>query len=239
MKFCAFDIEISKVLPDSSRDWHRHRPFGISCAATLRAGDPEPVLWYDGMHSGGAYFGSSMNREQVGQLVDYLLEVVDDGFVPLTWNGLSFDFSVLAEESGRFDDCVRLALNHVDMMYQFFCIKGFPVSLAAVCEGMGLPGKEGGLTGADAPVLWQKGQYQKVLDYVAGDVDRPLKIAEKVNLLKTLYWVTKRGSRSSVPIQKWLLVTAAMDLPEPDTSWMSKAMSRRQFFAWTKQGGPG
>lgn len=33
-KYLAFDIEISKPIPDDATDWEQYRPLGISCAAT-------------------------------------------------------------------------------------------------------------------------------------------------------------------------------------------------------------
>ena len=41
-----------------------------------------------------------MSRDDVCQFVDYLEKMIGDRFVPLTWNGLSFDYDILAEESG-------------------------------------------------------------------------------------------------------------------------------------------
>ena len=32
-KYCGFDIETAKILPDNFGDLHDHRPLGISCAA--------------------------------------------------------------------------------------------------------------------------------------------------------------------------------------------------------------
>ena len=49
--------------------------------------------------------------------VKYLNGAVEDGFVPLSWNGLAFDLDVLAEESGLVAECRTLALLHVDMMF--------------------------------------------------------------------------------------------------------------------------
>ena len=66
---------------------------------------------------------------EVGSLVDYLACQVVAGYTILTWNGLSFDFNVLAEESGMHDECAELALNHVDMMFHIFCLRGHYLGL--------------------------------------------------------------------------------------------------------------
>ena len=39
------------------------------------------------------------------------------------------------------DLCSRVALNHIDLMFHFFCEKGYPLGLDAAAKGMGLPGK--------------------------------------------------------------------------------------------------
>ncbi len=45
-----------------------------------------------------------------------------EGFIPLSWNGLAFDFDVLAEQSGLVDDCRE----------------NFPVSRALTSQRCGL-----------------------------------------------------------------------------------------------------
>lgn len=232
MKFCSFDLEIAKELPDGERDWKRHSPLGISCAATLCSGDERPTLWFDGQYSDGAHFGPQMTPEQCQELVGYLLTLMKDGYIPLTWNGTSFDFAVLAEESGLVDECKELALNHVDMMLQFHCIKGFPVSLDAACKGMGLEGKPEGMDGSLAPKMWADGQYQEVLDYVGGDVVQPLQLAELVERRGWLTWYTKKGTAANALIPSWLTVRESLELPLPDTGWMDTPIPRERFTEW-------
>jgi len=50
-----------------------------------------------------------MRKPEVAALVRYLLDMADQGFTLLTWNGLGFDLPVLAEESAMLDECRRLA----------------------------------------------------------------------------------------------------------------------------------
>jgi hypothetical protein len=236
MKFCSFDIEIAKALPEGETDWDAHRPLGISCAATICTGDERPTLWFEGQYSNSQNptFGPKMSRESCQELVDYLTSRMYEGLIPLTWNGLSFDFKILAEESGRFDDCVKLALNHVDMMFHFFCLKGFPIGLDSACRGMGLVGKPEGMHGAIAPIAWQEKRYKEVLDYVAGDVDQPLELAELVARRSWLTWFTRKGTAANINIGCWLTVKEALELPEPDVSWMSDPWPRSKFYGWTE-----
>jgi len=62
-------------------------------------------------------------------LVQHLSDMAADGFSILTWNGLGFDFDILAEESGAAASCREFALGHVDMMFHVFCSLGYPVGL--------------------------------------------------------------------------------------------------------------
>lgn len=164
-KYLAFDLEISKII-DEAIPWEEQRPYGISCAATMKTGE-EPRVWY-GRGCPFKYAWNKMPMMQVRTLVQYLQQAVSDGYQIVTFNGLKFDFDVLAEESGMHEECVSLALDHLDMMFHFFCVKGHFVGLAKVAMEMGLEGKSG--SGADAPRLWAAGEYQKILDYVAQDV---------------------------------------------------------------------
>lgn len=229
MKFLAFDLEIFKSIPDGETDWKQHRPLGISCAATLLSDETSPCLWH------AADKSRPMNQAEVGALVQYLIERsthLFDGYNIITWNGLSFDFDVLAEESGMFAECAELAMNHIDMMFHFFCLKGFPLGLDACAKGCGLSGKTEGMSGAKAPELWQAGEYDKVLEYVGQDVITTLHVAQTVALQKGFDWTAKSGRRNNIRINQWVTVGDALTLPEPDTSWMSQPWPRSKFVAW-------
>jgi hypothetical protein len=81
-------------------------------------------------------FTDAMTKSHCQMLVRQLVELSNkENFTILTWNGLSFDFDILAEESGMFNECKDLALNHVDMMFHFFASKGFPLGLDAASKG--------------------------------------------------------------------------------------------------------
>ena len=133
-KYFAFDIEVAKEFPIEAADWKAYRPLGISCAATWAAGEDAAVRWYGGGPDGPP--GNRMSRQEVAGLVDYLAGKTAEGHTVLTWNGLGFDFDILAEESGMAEPCRKLALGHVDMMFHLFCELGYPVGLDAAAKGM-------------------------------------------------------------------------------------------------------
>jgi len=229
-KLIAFDIEISEPLPDGVEDWSQHRPLGISCAATLISGEPA-VTWY-GDKSAGEH-GDRMNPAEAQELVKYLLAQVDQGGVILTWNGLGFDFDILAEESGMLTECSALARQHIDMMFHVFCVKGYALGLDKAAKGMGLAGKTPGMTGDMAPRLWQEGEYLKVLEYLQQDVQTLIELWAAVDGLRKLTWISNRGNPQRLPLPKgWVTVEEALKLPLPDTSWMSDPWPRSKFTGW-------
>ncbi len=163
-------FEMLETEGDSS-DWKSQRPLGISCAATLLAGDKEPILWFGGNEA------DRMNREEAAKLVEYLSKQVANDYTLVTWNGLGFDLDILAEESDLLQPYRELASNHVDLMFHVVCRLDYGVSLDAAAKGMELAGKPEGMNGAKAPVLWAEGKREDVLRYVAQDVRTTLDLA--------------------------------------------------------------
>ena len=230
-KYVAFDIETAKILPAVVSELKVHRPLGIACAATLCGTDDAPQLWFG--QTDGDNPAPRMNRLEAAELVHRLSKFVDDGFTILTWTGLGFDFDILAEESGMSDECSRLALGHVDMMFHAFCEKGFPIGLDRAAKAMGLPGKSQSVESHMAPQLWMEGRTKEVLDYVAQDVRATLEISRSCESQRALRWLTQKGSIRDLKLPRgWLTVDEARRLPEPDTSWMDDPMPRSRFTDW-------
>lgn len=229
-KFLFFDIETAKII-DRSLPWNEQRPYGISAASTLLTGE-EPKLWY----SVDLDYKPQMTQEDVCGLVRYLQEQVANGYVVVTFNGLKFDYDVLAEESGMRDECIDLAMGpHIDIMLDFFCRKGFFVALKKVARGLGVQGKSTGLSGADAPLLWAEGKCKEVLEYVKQDVRATMNIFNQINAENLFMWVTRKGHINSVSLDErgLLPVQEALRLPLPDTSWMNRSVERIEFYKWT------
>ena len=229
-KLISFDIEIAKALPDDFGDFKSHRPLGISCAAGVTH-DDHVYLWHGGQGQGD--FTSSMSVGEVRSMVDQLWKKYQDGYHILTWNGLGFDFDILFEESGGDPRCRQMALDHVDMMFHFFCIKGYALSLEKAANGMGLVGKLEGMDGSLAPNLWKQGEFKKVLDYVVQDAQTTLDIYRAVAREKKLRWTSNRGVPAHCALPDgWLTANDAISLPEPDTSWMRDPWPREKFTGW-------
>lgn len=230
-KYLALDIETVKLVPAGASDWRPYRPLGISCAATIAAEQECPKLWCGGRNRERP--AKRMKRDEVRKLVRYLQEAVRNGHTIVTWNGVGFDFDILAEESGLVETCKQLARNHVDMMFHVLCQLGYGVSLSAAAMGMGLAGKVRGMTGIQAPSLWAEGKRNQVFQYVAQDARTTLAVAEKCETERLLCWETRSGRKRRITLPKgWLLVSSAQKLPEPITFWMTSPWSRQKFTAW-------
>ena len=233
-EYLAFDIETARVIPGPTFEWKAHRPLGITCIASLSNDDDEPRVWLSRTRDGTP--APQMTRADTATFVEYLSRATAEGFVPLSWNGLAFDLDVLAEESGLVDPCKNLARSHVDMMFHVVCEKGFRVALKSAAAGLDLPGKLPGVEGFDAPTLWAAGQTDLVIRYVAQDVRTTLAVARESEKRHALAWRTTRGTISHMRLPRgWLSVEAAMQLPLPDTSWMTDPPSRRDFTAWLER----
>lgn len=243
MSFVAFDLEIATEIPEGLDDWRKARPLPVSCAATLTStGDLR--LWTGGFLDDGRYSAHIQPAQLVG-LVDYLAVLQTSGCKVVTWNGLGFDFAILADEVffPRYrQQCRELALGHVDVAFQMLCEKGFMCGLEAAAVGMGVPGKMEEVGGARAPVMWKGSldDQKLVLDYVAQDVRTTAAVYEAVLQRQRLFWKTRAGHVSSYPPQmkgdRLLTVQEALALPEPDTSWLTAPWPRSKFAGWALWG---
>jgi hypothetical protein len=235
VNYLAFDIETAKIT-ESGDNLDAERPLGICCWAVAQ-------LDMHGKIIATANHGQDndcrptprMDRYECAGLVKTLTDLTHSGYTLLTHNGVGFDLDILAEESGLHAECVELALNSVDTMLHFHCIKGFPVGLNAISKGMGLAGKTEGMHGDLAPVMWAEGRYEEVLAYVGQDVISTLETALAVEKAGVARWIAKSGRLNSVAIPKWLTVREALKLPLPNTSWMDSPFPREKFTGWMKE----
>ena len=233
MKIAAFDIETVKDFPEGE-DWRAHRPLGVACIAISTGDSRESAYWTPDPSGGPDWIDDQMSQEDLRAVVYQLLRLQRMGYTLFSWNGLGFDFPVLADETGLISECRELARNHVDMMFHFFCEKGFPISLKAAAEGSGSAGKTEGMDGKEALRLWAAGERRKVVEYCQQDAKATLELAQLTASQKSISWVTRRGTVSGLDLggKGWLAVREAMELPLPDTSWMDSHIPREQWTSW-------
>lgn len=230
-RYAAFDIETARLLPDDVTDILAHRPLGVACAAAYLGDTGQTRVWHGRDSEDNPT--PQMTKSEVAAMVRDLSELVESGYTLLTWNGLGFDFDVIAEESGLAKECAGLALNHVDPLFHAVCTLGYPLSLQKASEGMNLPGKLEGMSGSEAPSAWAAGRYSEVLEYVSQDVRATFELTIACEKRRELAWITRRGTRRYLPLNDgWLTVGDARLLPVPDTSWMNDPPSRERYTGW-------
>jgi hypothetical protein len=229
-RYLAFDVETAKVLPQSLGDVLEHRPLGIACASAVASDIDKPLVWHGLLNDEPA---AQMSLHEVCAMLDELSAMLRDGYTLLTWNGLSLDLNVLAEESGQAVVCGDLAMNHVDMMFHVVCSLGHYIALGKAAEALGIPGKAEGISGHDAPALWAAGEHDRVLEYNMQDARLTLTVAEEAERRGRLLWVTRRGKVRDMPLPRgWCCVGEACRIPLPDTSWMDDPPSRNRCMTW-------
>ena len=230
MKLLSFDIEISDVFKlRKFEDMDKYAPFHISVAATA-IHNGEERIWYSEEEGRPAL---NMTQQRAHELLEYLDEMQQAGFMVCAWNGLSFDLKWIGYQADDMSLAARIALKSYDPMFQFFNQAGFPVSLAKVAQAMGIT-QEKLMDGADAPKEWCAGNHQKVMDYCLGDCQMTNLIVLAIQRARETRWVTGRGSISSKPMSRFKTVEEVILDPEPDQSWMDTPMPKLKFYEWVQ-----
>lgn len=231
MALLTFDIEISNVFElKPGEDLERYAPFDISVAATKIVGGEER-LWLSKSSNGTPSL--NLERSHAQELLGYLDSMQRAGHSLVAWNGLSFDLRWIGHAAGDVATASRIARKLYDPMYQFFKLKGFPVGLAKVGEGMGLRTVKL-MDAADAPKQWRAGNHKAVCDYVMGDVRMTAEIVDAVLRARRLSWITMKGTTSGVPFTQLRSVEDCMADSMPDQSWMSEPLRDEKFTGWLR-----
>ena len=250
-KMCGFDLEIAKDLPeDGNVDWSV--PLGVTCAGLAT---DLVQSWVAPDMEGEGY---APRIADISKLVDELVQYQRRGFHIVTWNGMGFDFRVMAQDAKGddplYDRICDLAWNHIDVAFQMRVEKGYMIGLDTAAKGLRVQGKTEGMSGAFAPVMWRQGfdEQAKVLLYVRQDAAATLAVCEALTRDRVLYWTTKKGSITKSP---WFPMFMGADGPNPgldeprrlptvkevtrhctpaDTGWMSfKPTPLEEYYGWT------
>ena len=232
MRLLSFDIEISDVFElGKHEDMDKYAPFHISVAATAVHNGEERV-WYSEDEEGRPAL--NLTRERAHELLEYLEEMQQKGFMVCVWNGLRFDLKWIGYHAEDMRLAARIALKSFDPMFQFFSQSGFPVGLAKVAEAMDFP-QEKLMDGADAPKEWRAGNHRAVMDYVLGDCQVTNLIILAIQKARHVQWVTARGRIRSKPMPLLKPVEEVIKDPEPDQSWMDNPLPKLKFHEWIRE----
>ena len=230
-QFVGLDIETVKPFPEGA-DWRDHRPLGVACIALWR-GIGEVFASYDQNDQ----IADKMTVGDIQDAIERIRELEKEGHTVVTWNGIGFDFPVLAEESDLPEVVEAMALRSVDMMFYLHCVKGHPLSLKAAAEGMGTSPKMDGMDGRKALEYWGDGLRDVVLSYCGMDALATWDLARQTDSMGRLDWVSRSGRNQRLEIPGgWLSVRDAMALDLPDTSWMANPIPREHYTGWLKSG---
>ena len=228
-RILSFDIEISDVFDlDVDEDFGDYAPFHVSVASTAVA-DGEECLWYSSDPNGTPSL--NMAKIDAKEMLAYLSAMADDGYMLCAWNGLKFDLQWIGYAAKDLELAGALALKLYDPMFQFFNQKGFPVSLAAVAEGMGIQQKKL-MDGADAPREWCAGNHKKVMDYVMGDSQMTNQVVRAIAKRGEIRWITRNGYGKVEQMRGLKTVKEVLQYPEPDQSWLKHPIRRAEFLDW-------
>lgn len=228
----SFDLEIAREIPEGTKDWKELAPLGITCAAN-----------YNGERCVEFHDYPKLSKQHACDLVEWMYQRHEAGERFLTWNGTSFDFQVLAQESGLWRECVEICLSHVDLMLIATISKGWFVGLDSALKAHGIQSKlhkvqlkDGSwiedMSGSKAPAMWKAGETKAVLEYLRGDVERPLELVQSIQRIKKLCFDSKSGKRHVVEVPKLWTVAEMMEKPMADNSWMDQPPTKRQFVEW-------
>jgi hypothetical protein len=231
MQLLSYDIEIFNEFEDAGDPVDLHKI--IPSVAAICTNENDVEFFYD-----KPYMSVETSQRLVRAMIDYYKK----GFIPWGWNTTGFDFKLLGYYSGMVDECAELAMNGIDGMLLVTFNKGFYLGLDTALIGAKLDTKthkvqlnDGSfiedMSGAKAPEMWRNGEYDAVMTYLKGDVIQPLKLAEAIENNKGIRWTSKSG--------KPMFVNTSLDktkklfaIPEPDTSWMGSAPTRKGFVDW-------
>jgi len=226
----GFDIEICDEFDlQRGEDLDEKGPFRISVAAIHDSETGRTRVWHDVDASGAP--AAHLDRALARSVLEQLREWQRGGKRIVAWNGLSFDIRWMGEAAGDLALAREIARSLVDPMFQFFCLRGFPVGLQAVATGLGLPLKKL-MDGKDAPAEWNRGSRARVIEYVQEDCRITSLVCKAIEERRTIIWRTSKGSLSEQRMPKLLSVEQCLALPEPDTSWMDAPIPRAKFAGW-------
>jgi len=236
MKLLSYDIEIWNEFDNAA-------PFAtnIPSIAGIATSDVEEVTFYFDLED-----DAKMKTETAQELVNTMMGLYKEGYIPFGWNTTSFDFRLLAQHSGMVEECAELALNGIDGMLMLTFNRGYFLALDKALAGAGVGTKLHEVTlndgtvltdmkGAKAPQLWRDGEYSAVTAYLREDVLQPLKLAKIIEERGGIKWTANSGNMNFCA-QKLVPVTELYKLPvlsEKETKWMATPPKpRSEYVDW-------
>jgi RNase_H superfamily len=240
MNFISFDIETDR-LPDTMNAFRSGVDpvpgLKIVCAGTsmIFDGFQDTQLWWgEGQLGGlGGAYTKRMSQRGAKDLVNFLYERYKNGYRIITVNGASFDWPILAYQSGEHDKCRQVCLAHTDLCFIVIATKAHRLGLDAIAKGYGLQGKTEGMNGSLASEMWDCGEYENVLEYQANDASLTLNCATSLMHSGEIRWTSKTGKPNSVKVEGLPTVLECLQWPDPEIpSWMTTPTHKKDAIKW-------
>jgi hypothetical protein len=264
MMIIGWDIEIAVEFPagEGDFDWLAiEPPMHLSCAACA-AVVPESNIYSKVFADTQAHHLSTSYAQA---MAEYLYQHHAKGNRIATWNGLGFDFPVLARacESTVYEQMLAdLALEHIDLGFAMHCSHGYMVGMNTAAKALGLSGKTEGMSGALAPILWNRPDRPLTdkeaaeiaelnvlpgtpearalcIKYVTQDAVTTAEIYNALVDRGVLVWYTRRGTLTKQPWNPYIVdgriasVKQCLEIEPPDVGWMSNPRPRSAYLDWT------
>ena len=169
--------------------------------------------------------GGAMCTTLVEAAANYLCEAHAKGTEVCGFNSAAYDLRLLFAHTKNKRlkvDIASLALEHTDIMLDFWSRTGFPVALQALATGIGAGSKL--MHGQDAIEEWKNGNFKKVLAYCDDDCRLLADIVEYARLYGRYvrpHKITKKLLTTVVDDYATRPVIQAVEAAENvDVSWM-------------------
>lgn len=230
-KIAAFEIRTDRQ-DFKSQNGSTPQPCRLICAAIALSDSDEVFTFYDTGPAGVP--AAAMSKTTGRNLLGALRRFHNSEYRLVSWGGLGYDLEALAQHTEQVDDCGQIAWSHTDLMFQFHCRAGFPVSLRAAALGMALPLGNDRRHEVNAGELWtDTSQRERVIAATAQDAETTRAVAQACQRLRRIDWITQRGDQRYLAMPDGILtVQQAAELPQPDTSWMQDPIPRTKFYQW-------
>lgn len=194
----------------------------LPCAIILVSLDGELKTYFSTVYGTPL---SEMEPDDLNAALDDVQALLDTGNTLITWDGMRRDFPLLAAH-----DKVRvseIAVRHHSLAFDLFCRKGFPIAMDTICRSMNVEFFN------DTPD-WHTNP-DDAIDTARAFLRSLLNLWDAVEVNgNVVQWLAKSGKAMTLNLGYWRSVAEAVELPQPDVTWMDKPMPRSDFLKWVR-----
>ena len=201
-----YDIEIANAVPARyasplegvtyCKGWHDFKGMGIACVGVLEYVASDVSTPLETIPTPRVFYGDDIHRipplfERADMVVGFNSKRFDDKLLAANGVKVKTDYDVLIEiwrAVGALEDSEDLET----MVFDYHRHGGYGLDEVASSNGLGRKA----LTGAEAPIRWQKGDYAKVISYCLQDVAMTARILDCAIRRRSLTLRAQGGGRA-------------------------------------------